>query len=155
VSFNISIRFLTISQLLYLIAANTAATSQEVAENSFRIASATQNDTQSMKTLAIMTMIFMPGAFVSSLLSTPVFRWNSEEKPKITVQVPGLLIYLGITLFLLVTAFLVWYICVVRKSLRKLKVQDLSGQHARQTSGVSEVRALALKRAFSVSGSGA
>jgi hypothetical protein len=32
-----------------------------------------------MKTIAILTMIFLPGTFFCSLFSTPMMDWNKEE----------------------------------------------------------------------------
>lgn len=33
----------------------------------------------SMKTIAIMTMIFLPGTFFSSLFAIPTLKWEGEE----------------------------------------------------------------------------
>lgn len=42
-----------------------------------------------MKTLAIVTMFFLPGSFISSLFSTPCFKWdNIDLSDTDTIGVP-------------------------------------------------------------------
>ncbi|OQV08176.1 hypothetical protein CLAIMM_12489 [Cladophialophora immunda] len=56
-----------------------AAQNKEIAELTARIAQQTQRDSASMITIAAVTMFFLPGTFVSSLLSTVVFNFDSSN----------------------------------------------------------------------------
>ena len=49
----------------------------EIAESSRRIAEATMSDSASMKTIAILTMIFLPGTAIASFFSMTMFNWNA------------------------------------------------------------------------------
>ncbi|KAL7932934.1 hypothetical protein V8C35DRAFT_305856 [Trichoderma chlorosporum] len=42
------------------------------------IADATLQDSSSMKTIAILTMVFLPGTFICSFFSMTMFNWNSQ-----------------------------------------------------------------------------
>ncbi|KAF2458657.1 hypothetical protein BDY21DRAFT_340956 [Lineolata rhizophorae] len=46
---------------------------------SVRIGKAVQNDSASMKTIAVLTMLFLPATFVSALFSTTFFTFESNE----------------------------------------------------------------------------
>ncbi|OAL31700.1 hypothetical protein AYO20_08093 [Fonsecaea nubica] len=56
-----------------------AAQNKEIAELTARIAQQTQRDSASMITIAAVTMFFLPGTFVSSLLSTVVFNFDGTD----------------------------------------------------------------------------
>ena len=49
------------------------------AQESRTLASATQQDSTAMKTLALVTVIFLPGAFMSALFAVPVFQWDAPK----------------------------------------------------------------------------
>ncbi|EXJ76188.1 uncharacterized protein A1O5_00696 [Cladophialophora psammophila CBS 110553] len=55
-----------------------AGQNKEIAELTARIAQQTQRDSASMITIAAVTMFFLPGTFVSSLLSTVVFNFDNN-----------------------------------------------------------------------------
>ncbi|KAK9778511.1 hypothetical protein SCAR479_04533 [Seiridium cardinale] len=52
--------------------------SRLVAEESAKVAVASKRDSVAMKTVAVLTMIFLPGTFVAAFLSMPLFEWNVE-----------------------------------------------------------------------------
>ena len=91
----------------------------EIAESSRRIAEATMSDSASMKTIAILTMIFLPGTAIASFFSMTMFNWNADSGQDIATQylwiyfvaaVPATAIVLGI-----------WWACTQR---RKRKLQE-------------------------------
>lgn len=43
------------------------------------IAEASKHDSSSMKILAAVTVLFLPGTFISSLFSTSMFDWQAED----------------------------------------------------------------------------
>jgi hypothetical protein len=47
-----------------------------------------------MKAIAAVTMFFLPGTFVASLFSMPIFRWNSDSGNDVVSHL-GLLGYDG------------------------------------------------------------
>src|SRR4051812_24314480 len=98
-------------QLFNLISANDSATAQHISEESRRIAWATRSDAQSMKLLALVTTIFLPGTFVSGLFSTPMFQRESRDKVDDTivkVWKPGLFLYIAVSMPLLLMTLLFW-----------------------------------------------
>ena len=50
-----------------------------VAQDSRTLASATREDSNAMKTLAAVTVVFLPSTFVAALFSTPLFHWSPEN----------------------------------------------------------------------------
>ena len=53
-------------------------TSIQIAEASKMIAEETKKDGYSMKTLAVVTIIFLPATSVSSIMAMPLFKWNEH-----------------------------------------------------------------------------
>ena len=51
----------------------------QVAQDSRTLASATREDSNAMKTLAAVTVVFLPSTFVAALFSTPLFHWSPEN----------------------------------------------------------------------------
>lgn len=49
------------------------------AASSTEIAATTLRDSFSMKTLALVTMLFLPGTSVASIFSMPLFHWNTGD----------------------------------------------------------------------------
>ena len=50
-----------------------------LARDSRTLATASQRDSSSMKTLAAVTVIFLPGTFVATFLALPVFDWKGLQ----------------------------------------------------------------------------
>lgn len=55
-----------------------ARASLQLGEATRQIAADSKRDSTSMKAIAAVTMFFLPGTFVASLFSMPIFRWNSD-----------------------------------------------------------------------------
>lgn len=58
----------------------------ELTQASFRIAEATLSDSKSMKTIAILTMLLLPGTAVASLFSMNLFNWSAEDGSQIATK---------------------------------------------------------------------
>ena len=87
---------------------NEANLSIELARDSRTIASASKRDSSSMKTLAAMTVMFLPGTLVASLFSMPMFDWNNANGNVLSHR---FWIYWAITLpltFVTVGAWVLW-----------------------------------------------
>lgn len=65
-----------IAALFHLIAQQDNAIAFDTARASRSIAESSQQDSSSMKMLAIVAMFFLPGSFVAALFSTPLFEWD-------------------------------------------------------------------------------
>lgn len=65
-------------QLFHLSAQLESRTSTKIADLSARIAEQTQRDSASMITMAAVTMFFLPGTFISAILSTTFFDYGED-----------------------------------------------------------------------------
>ncbi|KAJ4206599.1 hypothetical protein NW767_002884 [Fusarium falciforme] len=75
------------------------------------ISISTLRDAASMKTLAFVTMFFLPGSFISALFSTDVFDWDGVKKGTIGVPAtPQFGLYWAITIPLTVVTFLLYFL---------------------------------------------
>ena len=59
-----------------------------------------------MKTLAAVTVVFLPGTFVASMFSMSMFDWQANEVSQIT---PRFWIYWAVTLPLTLATVCAWY----------------------------------------------
>ncbi|KAM3522394.1 hypothetical protein MY4038_008632 [Beauveria bassiana] len=103
----------------------------ELAKSSHQIARASYRDSSSMKTLAIVTMLFLPGSFVSAMFSMPMFKWDKADPDSSSIGV-GLLpqfgLYWAITLPLTIATFflyLMWLWYLTRQRDREVGVVSL------------------------------
>lgn len=80
-----------------------------------------------MKTLAIVTMLFLPGSFISALFSTSMFDWDSVDPSSGSIAVrtmPQFGLYWAITIPLTVVTFLFYFFWLrVMKQRRMVKQQ--------------------------------
>ncbi|KAK8096067.1 hypothetical protein PG999_014089 [Apiospora kogelbergensis] len=61
-----------------LISSNENKISRFIAEENSKVALSSKRDSMAMKTVAVLTMIFLPGTFVATFLSMPLFDWNAD-----------------------------------------------------------------------------
>ncbi|KAH7325898.1 hypothetical protein B0I35DRAFT_474628 [Stachybotrys elegans] len=95
-----------IEALFHLVSANDTLTN-------LALAKATHRDASSMKTLAVVTMLFLPGSFVSALFSTDCFRWDgiNPDSGDVSVPVtPQFWLYWAITIPLTVVTFVFYFL---------------------------------------------
>lgn len=89
-----------------------AKSSESIAWSSYQTARSTYRDSSSMKTLAIVTMFFLPGNFVSAMFSMPMFEWT-EINPASSYIGVGLLpqfsLYWAITIPLTLVTFMLYF----------------------------------------------
>jgi hypothetical protein len=96
-----------------------------LAKASKDLAEASKKDSSAMKTIAVMTMAFLPATFFAALFSVPSLKWDS---PKI---IQGTFwIYWAFTLPATLLVFLAWFIITNRQLLaRKYFARQISGQN--------------------------
>ena len=81
-------------------------TSIDIAEASKTIAEETKKDGYSMKTLAVVTMLFLPATSVSSILAMPLFHWDGNE----SVVSPRLWVYFVLSITLTALTVGLWWV---------------------------------------------
>lgn len=91
----------------------TIATQWSQGDTNVDIATAAGRDSSQMRSISLVTMIFLPGTFFATVFSMTFFNWNSENG----VVVSGYVwIYFLITVvFTIMTLFLWWYFLVHRQ----------------------------------------
>jgi Mg2+ and Co2+ transporter CorA len=79
----------------------------EVARASNDLAEATRRDGSSMKTIAVLTMAFLPATFFAAFFSIPSLGWDSPDK---------FVIYWIVTIPVTLGSFLGWIVVTQRQS---------------------------------------
>ena len=98
----------------------------QIAEASRRIAEATMSDSASMKTIAILTMVFLPGTAVASFFSITMFNWSADQGQEVVSGYLWVYFVLAVPLTAIVLA--IWWTCARRreKELRKRNARAVS-----------------------------
>jgi Mg2+ and Co2+ transporter CorA len=100
---------LTTVQLFNLIA-------REDTQASLQIAEAAKSDSGAMKTIAIMTMLFLPATFFAALFSMPLLKWDSS----LVIQ-KKFWVYLAFAVPCTVIIVLFWLLLTYRRTIRRWK----------------------------------
>jgi hypothetical protein len=79
----------------------------ELSHSSRRIAEATLSDAKSMKTIAVLTMVFLPGTAVASFFSMTMFNWNSSGDSNLASK--WLWVYFVVTVPLTALVLAAWW----------------------------------------------
>ena len=92
-----------------------SVTSQTIATESASIAQGARQDSYAMKTIAVLTMFFLPATFISSLLGTNLFVLDTSGNGKARLIVSELWwIYLVSAVPLTLFTLLVWWLYLQR-----------------------------------------
>ncbi|KAH0558359.1 hypothetical protein GP486_004982 [Trichoglossum hirsutum] len=91
-----------------------------VARDSRWIASVSRRDSSAMKTIAVLTLIFLPGTVIASIFSSNMFDFRSADGPVVSSK---FWVYWAVTLPLTVGVLLVWIVWYYWSS-AKQKKQD-------------------------------
>ena len=94
----------------------------ELTQASYRIAEATLSDAKSMRTIAVLTMVLLPGTAVASLFSMGMFNWSANDGARIASKWTW--IYFVVTIPLTVAILAAWWIW----SRRSMSVFSSSGR---------------------------
>ncbi|KAI0098926.1 hypothetical protein GGR51DRAFT_552296 [Nemania sp. FL0031] len=85
----------------------TIATQLFQGETNLQVALATNKDSRHMKTIALVTMIFLPGTFFATVFSMGFFNWQGTGgEPQVS---PSIWIYIVFSVVFTVFTLLVWY----------------------------------------------
>jgi len=139
-----------IAQKDNLITTRIAEYSLEENQNMKIIAEANTRDSAAMVVISIVTIVFLPGTFVSSLFSTTIFNFQSDDAGVVKNHWHGIYwaITAPVTLAILVGAFLFWKLRYsIDKKMRKERAVPMSRAHTmRYDTADSTVGALSEKR---------
>ncbi|KAL4995594.1 hypothetical protein BDV10DRAFT_128087 [Aspergillus recurvatus] len=106
-------------QIIYnLIAQRDNKDNLKMAQISTRIANTTKNDSYAMRTLALMSVIFLPATFIASFFSMGMFDWQAPEGSRVVT--PRLWIYWAITVPLTLIVAAIWLV-LYKRHLRREK----------------------------------
>ncbi|KAK3990650.1 hypothetical protein QBC44DRAFT_63463 [Cladorrhinum sp. PSN332] len=72
--------------LFNLISQQDSSLSTEIASDSKELAAASKRDSSSMKVIAILTTLFLPGTFVSTLFSMPIWDWEVSRLSDVSAR---------------------------------------------------------------------
>ncbi|KAH9909530.1 hypothetical protein F4778DRAFT_775446 [Xylariomycetidae sp. FL2044] len=96
-------------QIVYsLIAQRDSRESLQMAELSTQIANLTKKDSFAMFTLAVMSVLFLPGAWVATLFSMSMFNWQAQDGA--AVLTPRFWIYWAVTVPLTLVVLCSWLV---------------------------------------------
>lgn len=99
--------------------ANRAQESQRQMEDMTRqmniLAEKTQQETVSMRIITLVTLFFLPGTFISTLMSTPIIQFASSDDAGMVpsrevFSLQALRLFFKITVPLMLATFLAWYV---------------------------------------------
>lgn len=114
------------TQLFNLIAQKEAKVGIAVAEDSRTLASASKEDATAMKTLAAVTVAFLPGTFVAAFFAMPLFQWDAASDGMVVSK--RFWVYWAVTIPLTVLTLVVWVLWTRRQA----KVHRVSEERARE-----------------------
>lgn len=116
----------------------------EVARDSKVLALSSQRDSSSMKTLAIVTMMFLPGSFVAALFSIPVFNWASPNSSGIIG--PHFGIYWAVTIPLTVLTLALYVLWLLFRKQEQNRLNKDARKLLDEKVELAEFRKLTMKR---------
>ncbi|KAK5092117.1 hypothetical protein LTR70_005082 [Exophiala xenobiotica] len=103
------------------------ANSLEIAQASRKIAEDSRKDSNAMKLIAIVTMVYLPGTFVATCFSMGLFQWNAKSPGVVNPRIWIYVLFRTLLTALTIGCFATWTWWRDRKSLRaNLKAQDPS-----------------------------
>ncbi|GAB1315707.1 Magnesium transport protein CorA, transmembrane region [Madurella fahalii] len=103
------------------------ATQWSHGETNMEIATASGEDSSQMRSIALVTMVFLPGTFFASMFSMTFFNWNSDSGGDHPIVSSSIWIYFLVTVvFTLITLMLFWYFILSRQRNRRRSRQDAS-----------------------------
>ena len=91
-----------------------AETTVKETQISREIAELTRKDNHSMKTIALVTMVFLPGTFIASLFDVPLFDWTAKNVSNVINA--RLWVYFIFTVPLTLGIALLWFMLTQRGS---------------------------------------
>jgi hypothetical protein len=107
------------SAIYNLIAQKDSNVGLRLANHSRTLAIESKRDSSSMKTIAAVTMAFLPGTFVASFFAMPMFDWNKPSGHNVNTRT--FWIYWTVTIPLTMSVFLLWWTWLRFKTAREAR----------------------------------
>ncbi|KAI0427517.1 hypothetical protein F5Y09DRAFT_29245 [Xylaria sp. FL1042] len=120
-------------------------TNLEIAHNGLKVAQHTRRDSELMKSIALLTMIFLPATFVATLFSMGIFEWKGMHGEILSVS-PYIWLYIAVTVIITSVTLGMWYLMRRRVVEGDLEAQT---QTRTQDQGKSQDQELSEKRTLS------
>ncbi|OTA91681.1 hypothetical protein M434DRAFT_397074 [Hypoxylon sp. CO27-5] len=101
----------------------------ELTKTGIELTKAAKIDSSSMKVIAVMTMVFLPGTFFATLFSVPSLHWDSA-----VVMGENFWVYWAFTIPFTVLTIILWLVITQRKQMRSvlnMSMEQWSAQSAR------------------------
>lgn len=102
----------------------TMATQWAQGETNVEIAMAAGRDSRHMRSIALVTMIFLPGTFFATIFSMGFFDWSDSGSGKVVSKYFWIYVVLAVS-FTIITLGFWWYFGVHRHSRRQKKTEEL------------------------------
>ncbi|KAI3340164.1 hypothetical protein F4824DRAFT_436632 [Ustulina deusta] len=99
-------------------------TNLEIAHNGLKVAQHTRRDSELMKSIALLTMVFLPATFVATLFSMGIFEWTGRHGEILTVS-PYIWLYVAVTVVITSATLGMWYLWAMR---RRVVAEDVEAQ---------------------------
>ncbi|KAK7908797.1 hypothetical protein PG985_016100 [Apiospora marii] len=101
------------------------ATQWAQGETNMTIAMATSRDSQHMRAIAVITIVFLPGTFLAGVFSMSFFNWKTSDDSLVSHY---FYIYIvGAVILTLATVGLLWYFVIQRQKKRSLRSEKWRG----------------------------
>ncbi|KAL7959917.1 hypothetical protein V8C34DRAFT_98957 [Trichoderma compactum] len=128
----------------------TGIISRDDVKANLDLAESQHRDSLSMKTLAIVTMVFLPGSFISALFSTSMFDWDSVDPTSNSIGVrtmPQFGLYWAITIPLTFVTFLLYFFWLrMMKQQRDRKKQSFDQLSAEEKGDSDAIEMIKLRK---------
>ncbi|KAI1314048.1 hypothetical protein F5Y03DRAFT_402305 [Xylaria venustula] len=118
-------------------------TNLEIAHNGLKVAQHTRRDSELMKSIALLTMVFLPATFVATLFSMGIFEWSGRHGEILNVS-PYIWLYVVVTVAITSVTLGTWYLWVMRRRVVEVDVEA-------QNQELSEKKTLSSSSAASTS----
>ncbi|KAI0435618.1 hypothetical protein F4803DRAFT_544957 [Xylaria telfairii] len=89
-------------------------TNMQIAHNGLKVAQHTRRDSELMKSIALLTMVFLPATFVATLFSMGIFEWKGIHGEILRVS-PYIWLYVAVTVGITSVTLGTWYLWVMRR----------------------------------------
>ncbi len=104
---------------------------KELTEANLEIARAAKSDSGAMKTISIMTMLFLPATYFAALFSVPTLQWDKQD-----ITGNRFWVYWAFTIPTTVCVFIVWAVSVYLPSFKRNRASAGSSPHVTDRVGV-------------------
>ena len=94
--------------------------SQQTSQKQYEIAESGKEDSTQMRSIALLTMLFLPGTFIAILFTIPLFNWNPDPAKGETVYNHRFWIYWVAAVCLTVGVLGLWAVFTFKKKLKSL-----------------------------------